>query len=125
MLKTIRVPTEVRVRAPRSGHLRIPFLQHCQVTGPVGDQTGLICDLSTTGVYVRLERLPPAGATVRVAFQLFPGDPRPLEVEAEVMWHNEPVAPRIPHLPPGCGLRFTQVSPEDAARIAGLVQAIS
>lgn len=119
----IRLPVKLYVRQPRSGILRIPFLQPCQLASASGEQTGLVCDLSTAGVYVRLDRLPPPGERVDVSFQLFPGDPLPLQAQAEVAWVNEPESPRLPDLPPGCGLRFLHMSPEDALRVSELVKA--
>jgi hypothetical protein len=120
---TLRVPSDFRMRQPLSGNVRIPFLQRCRVSGPDGEQQGLICDLSTAGIYVRLDRLPDWGTVVHVTFDLFPGDPIPMQVDAEVVWQNVPEQPRVPDLPPGCGLRFVQTSPGDAARIAALVTA--
>ena len=121
---TLRVPTELRVKLPTSGRARIPFLQRCKVKGPDGrEHAGLICDLSTAGIYVRIDPLPEWHTVVHVTFELLPGDPMPMQVDAEVAWLNDPAEPRVPELPPGAGLRFVETSPEAAARIAALVKA--
>lgn len=120
---TLRVPTDMRLREPASGKLRIPFLQRCVVSDPEGEQPGLVCDLSTAGVYVRLDRIPERGTVVHVRFDLFPGDPLPMQVDAEVAWRNGPDDRSVPELPQGCGLRFLSTAPEDAERVAALVKA--
>jgi hypothetical protein len=124
MKPVLRVPTELRVKHPSSGRARIPFLQRCKVTAPGGlEQSGLICDLSTAGIYVRMDPLPEWHSVVHVTFDLLPGDPFPMQLDAEVAWLNDPAEPRVPELPPGVGLRFVDSSPEATARIASLVKA--
>jgi hypothetical protein len=58
------------------------------------------------------------GTVVWISFEIFPRE-LPLVAEAIVAWHVEPR--RIPELPPGCGLRFSGMSPRDAARIKSVV----
>jgi hypothetical protein len=114
------LPTGLKVRQPRSGLLRIPFMRRCAIVGPMGRQQGLICDISTAGAYVRLHGELDPGATVQLSFEIFTGE-QPVVVEAAVMWQNADPR-RVPELPPGCGLRFVQMSARDEARVAALVK---
>jgi len=118
-----KVPTTWKVKEPRSGRARIPFVQRCTVTEPRGECKALICDLSVAGAYVRLDPPPRRGATLGLSFHLFPADPQPVVATAEVVWRNAPDSPRVADLPPGCGLRFLDISADDSDRIAALVHA--
>ena len=114
------LPTDLKIRQPRSGPVRIPFMRRCVITGPLNRQQGLICDISTAGMYVRLHGELEPGTTVQVSFDLFSGEP-PVEAEAAVMWQNSESS-RVRELPPGCGLSFLRMDPDDAARVAALVK---
>ena len=114
-----QLPTDLKLRQPWSGPLRIPFVRHCSIDGPLNRQQGLVCDISTAGAYVRLHGELEPGTVVWISFEILPGE-LPLVAEAIVAWQN--VEPRrIPELPPGCGLRFSSMSPRDAERIKSVV----
>jgi hypothetical protein len=117
------VPTSWRIRQPRSGASRIPFVQRCQLVGPGGERAALICDLSAVGLYVRIDPAPPQGALFQVLFRLFPSDERPMRAHAVVAWQNPAGVPRVRDLPPGCGLRFLDLPATDAERVEALVRA--
>ena len=123
MAKTTRVPTVWKVKAPRSGLPRIPFVQRCRLRDVDGEHDGLICDLSPAGVFVRMEPVLPKGALLGVSFRLFPSDEEPVRATAEVVWQNDPDAPSVADLPPGCGLRFLDLPEADSHRIDVLVRA--
>jgi uncharacterized protein (TIGR02266 family) len=107
-------------RSP-SGRRRIPYVRRCEVQENGGSAlSGLICNLSALGAYVALEPIPPSGATVMLSFRL-PRNVRPVRVESQVTWENPHQDNPIHGLPPGCGLRFLSLSPEDRRRIDGLI----
>lgn len=79
------------------------------------------------GVYVVMpEPLPPVGETLRLKFSL-PSDDRPIECSAQVAWQNvgsifKGLGATAVGLPPGCGLTFVELAPEDRERIDARVK---
>ena len=109
---------------PRPEKVRIPFVAPCVVAGAFGTARGSVCNLSAHGVYVAVDPVPEAGAAVIVAFRL-PGLEDLFERAAMVAWRNPEGPSRLRALPPGCGLRFANLSGEDRARLSALVDEYS
>ncbi len=105
---------------PRSDKVRIPFVAPCVVSGTAGPRRGNVCNLSRDGVYVGLDTIPGAGEAVIVAFRL-PGQQEAFERIAVVAWRNPEGPGRVHALPPGCGLRFANLSVADRSQLAALV----
>ena len=106
---------------------RVTCVEPCEVVSLDGYRRhGNIWNLSAGGVYAVLRPpLPPPGRTVLLSFML-PEDSRPITCEARVQWHNpssglEGRGSVKLTLPPGCGLSFRVIDPQDAARIAARV----
>ena len=107
---------------------RVTCVEPCEVVSLDGYRRhGTLWNLSAGGVYAVLRPpLPPLGRTVLLSFML-PDDSRPITCEARVEWHNPPSglegrgSVKLT-LPPGCGLSFRVLDPEDAARIAARVR---
>ena len=108
-----------RSKAP-SDKVRIPFVAPCVLSSPAGLSKGNVCNLSTAGVYVAVDPIPEAGAMTIVGFRL-PGMIDLFERAAVVAWRNPEGSGRVRVLPPGCGLRFANLSPSDRERLAELV----
>jgi len=109
------------VNRSQTGRRRIPYVRRCSVQENGGSPlTGLICNLSALGAYVALEPIPPSGAMVTLSFKL-PRSAKPVQVESQVTWENPNQDNPIHGLPPGCGLRFLGLSPEDRRRIDVLI----
>lgn len=107
-------------RQPRSGFNRVPFVQSCTVTWD-GVETGcLVCNISLLGVYLHLEAPLERRREVTLRFRLADEGPE-VEAAAVVTWVNEAPPEGATGLPPGCGLRFLRVAPDDLRRIAALV----
>jgi len=102
--------------------LRIPYVQRCRLVVGEQVQLGFVCNISVLGVYVTTESTPAVGQEVQVSF-LLPGDETPMEGEAVVTWQNLESPDRLDALPPGCGLRFTALAPQDHDRIGALIEA--
>lgn len=105
--------------------VRIPFVRRCVLWRGGRRSEGVICNLSALGVYVTFPRLltdtlPDAGDTVQIAF-LLPGDAMPVQSDAIVTWQNIEESEGADSLPPGCGLRFVSLRPDDHHRIGELV----
>lgn len=109
---------------PQIDKVRIPFVAPCVVAGQEGPSLGSVCNLSTEGIYVAIEPPPPAGEAVIVSFRL-PGREETFERAAIVAWVNVDGAHRVRALPPGCGLRFVNLSESDEVVLTDLVDRYS
>jgi hypothetical protein len=72
--------------------------------------------------------IPPADATVTVTLWL-PDDPSPVRAQTRVVWCNPPSPIRgcgaaALRYPPGCGLRFVDISTADLDRIRSRVKVV-
>ena len=106
---------------PRAEKVRIPFVAPCVLSGADGPRRANVCNLSRDGVYVSLESVPRQGEAVIVSFRL-PGLAEAFERIAVVAWRNPEGPGRVHALPPGCGLRFANLSAADSALLADLVE---
>jgi Tfp pilus assembly protein PilZ len=105
---------------PHSGLIRIPYVQPCLLVGADAAWEGVLCNLSLLGVYVAVDPIPPRGESLHLFFKA-PGAEQPLDAPCEVVWEN-PQEPGVAEaLPPGCGLRFGQISPPVRERVEQLV----
>jgi uncharacterized protein (TIGR02266 family) len=111
----------VAVPVPYSGVTRIPYVQPCQLMTETGDARGVVCNVSTLGVYVAVDTIPPFESRVRVSFGL-PQTSEPFEVECEVAWVNPDEPMEVESLPTGCGLRFLALPEEMRLRIERLIE---
>jgi PilZ domain-containing protein len=89
---------------------------------------GVVWNVSTVGVYVLLQdSLPAVGETLRIRFCL-PGDSAVIGVQVAVTWQNplffHGSGEKAPRLPPGCGLKFLDLVPDDEARILARVRSL-
>jgi uncharacterized protein (TIGR02266 family) len=72
--------------------------------------TGLTDNISEGGIFIATHTPPPKGTTVAMAL-LLPGATEALAVKGVVAWIREPSV-AIEGSPPGCGLRWTELSHE-------------
>ena len=81
------------------------------------------------GLYLVVQgEIPPMDAVVMVCLWL-PGDPSPVYAETRVVWCNPPspvsgCGARALRFPPGCGLKFVDISASDLARIRSRVETV-
>ena len=114
------LPLGIGAKPPRSGHVRVPYLQRCQIVTADHPQVGIVCNLSTLGVYVAVDPVPALGAQVEVSFML-PRETRRFESGATVAWRNTGEPRQVDSLPPGGGLCFNDLPSEHRARLERLV----
>lgn len=107
-------------RQPRSGFTRIPYVQSCRVRLPGQERPGLVCNVSVLGVYLHCDPRPAPDTRLGLEFALPDGGP-PIAAEGVVTWLNDTEPDRVEELPQGCGVRFTNLAPEDVRRLAALV----
>jgi Tfp pilus assembly protein PilZ len=105
---------------PRSGYARIPYNQRCTVRRGNERITGALCNISVLGVYVTLPTVPEVGESLTIEF-LLPGHEVPVEAAGTVTWQNLEEPQSVHSLPPGCGLRFDEISSESQDEIRSLV----
>jgi Tfp pilus assembly protein PilZ len=108
------------VRQPHSGNFRLACVEPCTVAWDGRSHAASLWNLSVVGVYVVLGELPVLATPVSLAFTL-PGESHEIRVAGRVAWLNPPAAhamgARVLDLPPGCGVEFLDLTPEDRARI--------
>jgi hypothetical protein len=115
--------------APPKGHERIALCERCtfEIAGTGATRDGVVWNVSAVGLYLVVHSdIPPEDAAVTVSMWL-PGDPRPLRVEARVVWRNPPSlrsgsGAKAFRFPPGCGLKFVDIPEADLARIRARVE---
>ncbi|MES1206092.1 MAG: TIGR02266 family protein [Pseudomonadota bacterium] len=79
--------------------------------------TGLTQNISSGGLFIATHQIKRVGDHVRLKFSL-PGSPRPLEVDTEVRWIRENSSLHRTDGASGMGVRFINMSPEDAQLIS-------
>jgi hypothetical protein len=114
------LPLGIGATPPRSGHVRVPYVQRCQIVFDDRPQLGIVCNVSTLGVYVATDNVPEVGAHADVSFML-PRDARRFEAGATLAWRNTVAQRQVESLPPGAGFRFDVLAAESRARLERLV----
>ncbi len=80
--------------------------------------TGFALDVSEGGVFIATNDIKAIGSELEFSFRL---DGRSIRVVGLVRWLREPDA-FIGSLPPGMGIRFLEIDPEDLQRIQSFVE---
>jgi len=108
---------------------RVDCFEPCFIAGEAVMETST-CNVSTKGVFVKLDPLPEPGTHLWISFSL-PKEEAPIAAEVRVVWQNPPsdgsgLGSRAPKLPPGCGLEFLDIEETDLERIrAHVAQRVS
>ena len=103
---------------PHSGFTRIPYVQPCLIDGT---SRGVTCNISVVGLYVAVDPIPSYGATASVSMRL-PGLDMLVETPAVVAWVNPDQPVQVEALPPGCGLRFSDLPGDVGQVITAMVE---
>lgn len=122
----------LKLSPPHTGpHLseRIALCERCQleIAGGSTPREGVAWNLSVVGMYLVLQAdIPTVGTAINVTLWL-PGDQNPVRAEAQVVWCNPPSSVKgcganALRFPPGCGLRFVDISVADLGRIQARVE---
>jgi hypothetical protein len=106
--------------APNSQAARVPLLAPCRLSGEFGVAVGRTCNLSIFGIYAAVEPIPPAGAPVQVELWL-PRREAPLARRGIVTWRNAAPPTWERPFPPGCGVRFEDLSLREVRFLSSLV----
>jgi len=105
---------------PTTGRVRIPYVAPCTLVGGFGISQGSTCNLSSHGIYAAVDRIPDVGETLEVSVRL-PGRKDPFSISGTVTWQNLDRPDRRHALPPGCGIRFDDLSLQDEQDLSELV----
>ena len=102
--------------------LRVPFVRRCALTFDDGTSaSAFIVNINVLGVYVAYDEMPRLGQGVRVQFSL-PDSERELSLDGFVVWLNPRQQHPVHSLPPGFGVRFEPLPPEDRRLIEGVIE---
>lgn len=74
--------------------------------------TDYTVNISTGGVFLETTKILPLDAPLTIKFSL-PDTERIITCTARVAWKNDPVALKKPSFPPGMGIQFLDLSPDD------------
>ena len=108
--------------ARSTGLLRVPFIRRCDVDlGDGAPFTTYIVNINVLGAYVARDGLPPMGAALSFRFRM-PGNEREIALSGVVAWLNPKQQHPVHSLPPGFGVKFVDLTPEDRGRIVGFVE---
>jgi hypothetical protein len=100
---------------------RVPLIAPCTLEGDFGVARGSTSNLSMFGIYAAVDPIPAVGSRVRVRVEL-PRRRRTFERWATVTWQNLEHPSWERPLPPGCGLRFEDLSLHDVTYLSSLVE---
>ena len=113
------------MQKPQGDFASIPYVRTCVLLRQGRPREAMLCTLGVRGTYITFarslaEEIPNLHEELHVTF-LLPGESIPISAEATVTWKNIDEPGTTESLPPGCGVRFTSMSPDDRQRIAELV----
>ena len=105
-----------------TGLLRVPFMRRCHLNLQDGTSfSAFIVNINVLGAYVARDDLPRLGQPLACRFQM-PGNEREIAINGVVAWVNPKQQHPVHSLPPGFGIKFVELAPEDRRKIAGFVE---
>ncbi len=112
------MPSERRVPAP----VRVPFVRRCSLAFDDGRAgSAFIVNINVLGAYLAFDEQPALGQHCACRFSL-PDSSRDVHVTGVVAWLNPRQQHPVHSLPPGFGLRFSDLSADDRVRIEAIVR---
>jgi len=90
------------------------------VTCTLDDRVLSVANLSVSGLFAATEDPPAVGRVINIQLRLR-DDGSPIRVKGQVTWINGSGPSRVPHLPPGFGLRMLRLSFDDRMQIIRLL----
>lgn len=112
------------------GARRLGCVERCQIEALSDSGEAVVWNVSVAGLYIVLSNgsIPDVGTVLPLSLWL-PGDPRPIHARAQVVWRNPPslfkgCGANAPAFPPGCGLKWVNISADDLAQIKLRVESV-
>ena len=107
-------------RRPR-GMLRVPFIRRCALAFDDGTTASTFTvNINVLGAYVARDQMPQLSQAVTITLAT-PGKDVQLVLRGTVTWLNPRQQHPVHSLPPGFGVRFAELSPEDRRCIEGVI----
>ena len=104
---------------PHAGPRRVPYMRYGRMTTGAGTFDIIVCNLSRLGAYIAVQPRPEVGDDIDLAFVA--PDGTAVELKAVVTWRSPDPPSESNPLPPGCGLRFVQLTRTDEAQLRTIV----
>jgi len=117
-------PQTLRKDAERrsSGLLRVPFIRRCAVAFDDGTSASTFTvNINVLGAYIARDQMPPLQQRLTVTLPCPGKDDTHLVLRGMVSWLNPRQQHPVHSLPPGFGVKFDLLSPEDRRCIEDVV----
>jgi Tfp pilus assembly protein PilZ len=115
--QTIRRTVERR----NNGLLRVPFIRRCALAFDDGTSASTFTvNINVLGAYVARDQMPQLSQAVTITLAT-PGKDVQLVLRGTVTWLNPRQQHPVHSLPPGFGVKFDELPPEDRRCIEGVV----
>jgi PilZ domain len=114
--------TRRTVERRASGLQRVPFIRRCAVAFADGTSTSTFTvNINVLGAYVARDQMPDLNQAVTITMAA-PGKDSEIVLRGTVTWLNPRQQHPVHSLPPGFGVKFDALSPEDHRAIQGVVE---
>lgn len=105
-----------------SGLLRVPFIRRCALAFDDGTSVSTFTvNINILGAYVARDQMPRLHQAVTITLAT-PGKDAELVLRGVVTWLNPRQQHPVHSLPPGFGVKFDELPPEDRRCIEGIVE---
>ena len=103
------------------GMLRVPFIRRCALAFDDGTSSSTFTvNINVLGAYVARDQMPQLSQALTITLPT-PGKDAQLVLRGTVTWLNPRQQHPVHSLPPGFGVKFDPLSPEDRRCIEGVV----
>ena len=104
-----------------SGLLRVPFIRRCDLSFDDGtSSSSFTVNINVLGAYMARDQMPRLAQAVTLAFPA-PGRDAQVVLQGVVTWLNPRQQHPVHSLPPGFGVKFDELRPEDRRTIEDIV----
>jgi PilZ domain-containing protein len=105
-----------------SGLLRVPFIRRCAVAFDDGDTASTFTvNINVLGAYIARDQMPTLHQGLSITLPV-PGKDAQIVLRGVVTWLNPRQQHPVHSLPPGFGVKFDPLSPEDRRSIEDVVE---
>jgi hypothetical protein len=110
-----------RVERRGSGLQRVPFIRRCAIAFEDGSSASTFTvNINVLGAYIARDQMPPLYQGLTITLPI-PGKDVQIVVRGTVTWLNPRQQHPVHSLPPGFGVKFDPLSPEDRRCIEDVV----
>ena len=114
-------PVRRNVERRNNGLLRVPFIRRCALAFDDGTSSSTFTvNINVLGAYVARDQMPQLSQAVTITMAT-PGKDVQLVLRGTVTWLNPRQQHPVHSLPPGFGVKFEELSPEDRRCIEGVI----